>query len=169
MAYAPKQNVIDARALSSNLLAFITTTQADALTWANKGTPLKVFQQITVSVANRNQPVFPSLAVADQSVAVDFEADVLQGGYRVRYEVMISSPSSEILPELAKKYAYALESMIANINTSVFLGSQTTISNSRLSSIETKYSELQTNEQHNAYLQVFQTQADFILWADPYN
>lgn len=163
MTWAPKKQIIDTRFIGRNILSYVSANQVEALNWANDGTDLKSFKQFSESIANRANPIFPSLAILSDGNAMAFDSDVLKSGYEITFEVMISGTDAPNLPLLARKYKHALESILLNISRENLL-QDTTIRDSQVSSIETQFDELKTNEMQNSFLQMFQTTVTYMFY-----
>jgi hypothetical protein len=169
MSWNPKIQIIDTRFIGRNILAFVETNDEEALLWANDNTPLKEFQQLTESVANRIKPIYPSLAIEREGNATDYRGDILPGGYEITLEALIYGTDASALPPMAKKYAYALESMLANVTgAEMFEGTSQQIV-VKLVEIETQYDEIgAANKMKTAFIQEFRTKAVFSLHATAY-
>lgn len=163
MAFVQTKKVVDTRFIGANILQFIRDNQAEVLTIANGGTALKSFQQIVDSIANRANPMFPSLAIESEGSATEFDSDVLGSAYRVTFEAMIYGTNASALPSLAKKYAYALELMLINIPRATLLANSG-LTDLAVRSIETDHDPLKTNDNHTEFFQVFQTRIIYNIW-----
>lgn len=168
MAYAPTQKVIDTRFIGRNILAYVEATQEEALPWANDGEDLKTFQQFADSLANRLKPVMPSIAIADDSQATIFDGDVLQPVYRIVFEVMIGGANPNGLFTQAKRYAYALESLLLNIPSATVTADSENLISVKPSTFETDFDAIGVNDSKNYFMQMFQTKATYLLTASAY-
>src|SRR4051812_40772376 len=103
MPWTPTYNVINARSITDNLLAYFAANQVDALNWANGGSGLKSFQKFSDSVANRNTPVYPAIAYSDDNDALNFgDGGIDSGIYVVSYEVMVQNPNPDVATSEAR-------------------------------------------------------------------
>lgn len=134
------------------------------LTWVEFAAARKKFEMFLDSLANRDLPIFPSLIILDDGNATDFDSDVLQSAYKATFEIMVSGKIAANVPGAAKRYAYALESMLRNIPRSSMLFGVTGITDARCSGIETSYDMLKNNEQKTVFYQLFQTEVIYDIW-----
>jgi len=168
MSWNPRQKIIDTRFLGQNILSFVADNQADALEWANGGEPLKELQEFAVSIANRNAPVLPSIAIADDGNATDFGSDVLKSAYEITLEIMVGNASATDAANMARCYKHALESMLLNIpKTDLFAGAEILL-DFRISGIETGFDEIKASKSKNYFMQMFQTKVIYELYASAY-
>src|SRR5687767_6304164 len=138
MAWTPTNKVINTRILASNILTFIAANQTDALTWANGAPGMINFQDINDSVANRNNPIFPAIALRDDDDAADYTGDLIEPAYSATFEVMVESSVPSTAVTKARVYSLALSSMLRNM-TSAELTSGLTEVFAVLVSIETGF------------------------------
>ena len=164
MSWTPRNKIIDTRFIGRNILQFVKDNDEDALNWANGGTNLKEFQQFSESIANRSKPIFPSVAIVADSNATNFDSDLLASGYEITLEVMVHGAVAADVPLLARRYKHALESLLRNIPSGTLLTGTSTVLDSRVSSIETQFDELKTNDMQNSFLQMFQTKVVYMFY-----
>lgn len=169
MSWNPAQNTIDTTQFEANLLEFIAAYQTDALAWANGGDALKPFVFLADNLANPNNPKFPSLVVTGESENIPVDDDAIETVYRIEFEAVMAGNSAALVHALAKKYALALKSMLANISMNEINANVSGTLITKPSQISTSFSELHSNEQETLFFQVFQTRATYRLWASSYH
>lgn len=167
MAWTPTNKVINARVIAANILAFIAANQTEALTWANGSTGLLDFQEIEDSVANRDSPLFPSLALQDDNDAADYTGDMIDAVYSATFEIMIENSSPAAAVTQARVYATALSSLLANMDNNDLTSGMTGIT-AVLQTIETGFEEIKANDMQNSFLQVFQIRPTFSVVGGSY-
>lgn len=161
MAWTPTETIIHARAIPDNLLAYIEANQEDALVWAS-GSAMKPIAEFSSTVANRDVPVFPSIAYSDDNDAADYTETLPIGAYSVVLEVMVNNSDPSIAVTQARSYAKAIVSMIRNCPPASLLPN-TGLSVATLQTIETGFDPIKTNEMQNDFLQMFQIRAVYNL------
>jgi hypothetical protein len=165
MPWTPTYNVINARSITDNLLAYFAANQVDALNWANGGSGLKSFQKFSDSVANRNTPVYPAIAYSDDNDALNFgDGGIDSGIYVVSYEVMVQNPNPDVATSEARKYARAISSMIRNCPASTLMAN-TDADAVVIDTLEVGFDPIKTNATQNDFMQTFQVRATYLLTA----
>lgn len=167
MAWTPTNKVINTRTLASNILAFIAANQAEALEWANGAAGMIAFQDINDSVANRNNPVYPSIALKDDNDEVVIDDDILQPAYSVTFEVVIENQHPSTAVTKARVYDFALKSMLRNMTSAELTNGLSGIT-ATLLILESGFREIQTNDSQNDFFQVFEIRATFRLTGAAY-
>lgn len=168
MAWTPKINVIDARKLDANILAFIEANQVEAMIWANGGIVLKVFQQLSNSIANRSKPIYPSLAIFSESTATQFDGDILRCVYQLRIESVIYSNVAAEAAGLSKIYGHALESMLGNVTGAVLTGGAASMTAS-LERLDTNYTDLKWTKGTSNFYREIETRATYSIQGQAQN
>jgi hypothetical protein len=64
---------------------------------------------------------------------------------------------------MAKKYAFALESLLRNIPKTDLQSGNSQIQQIVFNALQTEFDELKTNDAQNAFMQMFQTKATYFL------
>jgi hypothetical protein len=162
----PEIAVLHARAIPSNLLAFITNTtyQRQALNYFG-GSELPLIENLSQSVANRVAilPIFPAIAFVDDNDAQAFEGDLINGGYSATFELMIQNADPDTAVLNARVYDYAIKSMIANIAHADLIEGTGCVT-ARLDSIEAGFDEIKAHEdRENDWLQRSQIKVTYLL------
>ena len=165
MAWTPTFKVLRPAKIANNLLAYIATNQADALSWATGGTALRPIQEFSDSTANRTSPVYPSIARASNEGADDDTEDYLPAAFSLIFEVMIQNADPSTAVTEAENYEAAIKSMIRNCPDATVMAN-TGIANVVLESIETSFDEIKTNEMQNDFLQVFQLRLTYTMFGE---
>lgn len=163
MSWTPAQNVIDFTAVIDNLLGYIEANDADALAWANGGEPLEEFAEFYSSITGRIATKFPQLIVLSQAHSVEEgetdNGEVLVVKLPLVFEGAIKGRNAEEACNTAKRYSYALESMLVNI-PSLSLTGDADITAS-LTEYATRYDEPGQLNKSSSWLQVFQTRCEY--------
>jgi len=163
MAWTPTVNILRSRAIAENLLAYISANQADAILWAN-GTPIRAIAQFSDSVANRTNPVYPSIAIESTEDAQVFGEDIHDGAFIVTFEVLVESASPTTAVSEAKVYDTAIKSMIANIPAAtIATGTGAIIGTIVLQSTESGFDDIKSNDMENDFCQPLKIKASFTL------
>lgn len=153
MAWEPTAQVFDFTQTVANLLEYISDNGSDAIDWASGDTSLPGFAKLYPNAPGRLIQEFPALVVLSQDFETDLTGDVLTAGLRLKFESFVSGPNLDDLVLTAKKYAMALESMLANIPSDT-LGAGTFAS---LFEIGTALDVSGQFQQGNSWLAIFQT------------
>jgi hypothetical protein len=164
MTYTPARVVVTPRAIPDNILAWAidATRQADALTWAGNGN-LKLIKEYSKSVANRLQPVYPSVAFAQDDDAQDLSQTALTAAYSATFEFSVQNAVPDTAVTNARVYARAFMSLFANCPDATLLAN-TGARSVALHTMETSFDPIKTNEQQNDFLQQFQVRVTYALW-----
>lgn len=121
MVWNPTERATDIRAISPNLLAYFRTNQTQALNWANSGTGLADFAVIYNTNEGLLYTIFPNLMVFRERHRSRFT----DGGQDIEYSFdfiyEVAGADATALRVNAKKYGYALESMILNIPSATLM------------------------------------------------
>jgi len=163
MAWTPTINVLRSRQIAENILAYIATNQADAILWAN-GTAIRTLQQISDSVANRVNPIYPSIAIRDSEDGQIFGNDIHDAAFNVVFEVVAESPVPATAVAEAKVYDTAIKSMIANISAATIAADTSAIVGTIvLQEILSKFEDIKINDAQNDFFQPLTITASFTL------
>lgn len=168
MSWQPTQQVIDVSPVIDNILAYIAANQGEANTWAfgNTVDDLHLYPNVTGRTATK----FPQLIVIAHrhrgEAGETDNGDVLMITLETLFEVAVSGKDHTQLVIDARKYAHALESMLANITTEDISAD---ISHAYVESYETSFDEIgQGGKSASSWLQIFQTRCEFKLIASAY-
>lgn len=166
MTWTPTLQTISARAIATNLLEYVTNQarQKQALAWAGDGN-LPLITKFSRSVANRSQPVYPSIAFVEDNDFVDHGNDVLPGVYSVTFELNVQNADPDTAALRAGIYTKALTSMILNCDT--LLDDTGAIAGS-VATLETGYEPIKTNDRQNDFLQQVQIRVGVTMTAGAY-
>jgi hypothetical protein len=117
MVWSPSKAATDIRPLSPNLLAYIATNQTAALRWANGNLDGLVNFAVIYNTdeGSHQNSIFPNLQVFGERHNTRFGDDGLHVEYSLAFIYEITGTDATQLRKDAKKYGYALESMIVNI------------------------------------------------------
>src|SRR5687768_12373809 len=121
MPWTPKKKVVDLTKIVDNLLTYLAAQDTDALVWTQPlvDPPLAPFAAFYSNASGRLATKFPQLIVLDQEHAAEEaeteDGDVLVIPFVLTLEVAITGSNTDTLVANTKKYALALESMLANI------------------------------------------------------
>lgn len=166
MAWTPTHGIINARAIASNLLTYFETNQVDALAWANGGSGLIPFQRIENSIGNMNEPFYPAIMFSQDNDAADYTEELVDAGYSVTFEVMITNPDPNTAVSQARVYEAAIKSMIRNCPQSTYTANTGALaSGAVLRTLEAGFDPIKSNENRNDFLQQFQVRATYTLTA----
>lgn len=163
MAWTPPTNVIDLSQIADNLLGYIEANQEDALEWANSGPGLNPFAKLYTNASGRLQTIFPSLMILSQTCETDLSGSTLIAGLELALEGTIGGPNADELVADTKKYAKAMESMLANIPSADLTANSDPAMTAELFEIETRLDILRGQARPTAFLQIFQTRCVFRL------
>ena len=168
MAFDPQFAIVTPEAIPDNLLAFIAdaTRQKEALTLAGLSS-LKLIKNRTSTVANRLNPVYPSIAFVDDNDAADYAEDVIQSAYSATFEVSIQHKNPDVAVSQARIYRRALKLLIRNIPDADVL-TDTGCTTAVLQTMEGGFDAIKTNEKQNDFLQTFQLRMTYTLTASAY-
>jgi hypothetical protein len=165
MPWTPRKQVIDLTPIADNLLGYIGTNDADSLEWANEGPGLDQFAKLYTNASGRLQTQFPSLMVLSQEMETDLAGEVLVSGVQLTLEATITGPDADTLVADTKKYARAVESMLANIPSATLTANCSPAHQANLVEIETRLDILRGQANPSAFLQIFQTRCVYRLTA----
>lgn len=166
MPYTPTFTVLHTRAIADNLLAYVATNQADALTWAGGGS-LRTIKQFSNSVANRAVPVFPSIAFVDDTDAQSFDNDLVNAAYSVTFEVLTQHANPNTAVSEARTYAKMLLSIFRNCPVATWIA-DSGADQGYIDSAEVGFAEIKTNDAQNEFMQEFQIRLTFQLTGSAY-
>jgi hypothetical protein len=162
MAWTPTYSILAPRAIASNLLAWFSTNQTEAILWANAGTALRPLKSIADALADPSNPVFPALQFLDDNDAADYSGDQGIGSYSVTFECMVQSAVPATAIQEARVYDKAIKSMIRECPDATLLSNSGAVA-INLQTIEGGFDPIKTNDLQNDFLQVFQVRAVFLL------
>ncbi len=163
MAWSPRTNIITARAIPDNLVTYCldATRQRDALTWAG-GTTLKLIKTAQNSLAERDKPIYPCIAFANDEDAQDAE-DMITAVYPVTFELRIQNSDPDDAVTNARKYAKAFMSMLANCPISTLIAN-TGANSAAMRTMETKFEPIKAHtERKNDFRQDVTIRSTFEL------
>jgi len=159
MSWTPTGKVINTRLIAANILTFIAANQVEALAWTNA--TLIPFQDIKDSVANRTNPVYPSIALRDDNDEGSYDGDFLQIAYRATFEAVIENPNPSIAVQNARLYNLALCSMLKNMTLTDLKTGINNVSSIDLKTMETGFDEIKANPQQNSFAQFFEVRVTY--------
>jgi hypothetical protein len=163
MAWTPKHKIIDTRPFIENLLTFVENNQEDAFLWANPTDGLKPFAGIYNSAEGRVIDLFPNLlAVNDRIETPPFLGDVITSVWTVGLEIALEGSDATKLTIEARKYEYALRSILANIGQSNLLADATKAAITSIDVTDTIFDVIGKGIK-SKYTQVFQMTARFVI------
>jgi hypothetical protein len=165
MPWTPTKQVIDLSPVVDNLLGYFEANDADALAWANGGDALPEFEKFYSNASGRLQTIFPSLMVLSQESETDLAGEVNVAGLQLTLEATITGSNADQLVADSKKYARAVESMLANIPSATLTDGCSPDHQSHLFEIETRLDILRGQANPSAFLQIFQTRCVYRLTA----
>jgi hypothetical protein len=113
MPWTPKYNALNLRAIADNLETFWEANQADVFTWLGEPT-LPHIKRFSDSIANKDVPVYPAVAFANDSDQIEYTGDVMEAVYAVTFQLMVVNLDPDVAVQDARKYAAALASMTVN-------------------------------------------------------
>lgn len=168
MAWVPQKQVIDLTLIVSNLLSYIGTNDADALAWSNGGTALAQFAGLYPNATGRLSTLFPQIIVLDQEHLSEEseteEGDVLVVKLALTLEIALTGPNADTLVLTTKKYAMALESMLANIPAATLTAGSLVQTHASLTRLQTAFDQVQGAAKNaSSWLQIFQTRVEYQL------
>jgi hypothetical protein len=164
VSWSPRNNIIDLDKIVENLFAFMTTNQTDAILWANNNVALTAFAKLYPSARGRLSTVFPCLMLLKKNIVTDFSGDLVQASISLIFEAQIQGGNVDVIVEKAEKYAKAVESMLINIPMKDLTNGALNLQSGDIENIETEYDLLRSNKGNTVYLQVFQTQIEYIIY-----
>lgn len=168
MSYTPTVQVVDLTSVIDNILAYITATQTDAHSWAfGKAMP---DYTLYPNVTGRTATKFPQLMVVrHQHRGEEGETangDVLVITLELLLEGAVSGRNHEQLVKDARTYAYALESMLANMTKDDI---STDLSAAYLETYASTFDEVGRGGLNaSSWIQMFQTACEFKLITSRY-
>lgn len=164
MSWNPTQQIINLAPILDNLLGYIADNQGDAHKFANDDDAMDDYT-IYPNATGRLATKFPQLLVlrhghAGESAETE-NGDVLVITWRLLFEGAVSGRDTDELVVTARRYAYALESMLANIPTASL---STDISHAFLANYSTEFDQIgQGGKSASSWVQVWQTACEFKL------
>ncbi len=168
MAWTPAIQVADLTKIADNILSYIETNDADALFWANDSVALPEFAKLYSNASGRLATLFPQLIVLDQEHLTEEgttdEGDVLVIPVALTLEVAITGSNADVLTLTTKKYAKALESMLANITSAELTNGMATNTFAECTSLQTAFDVIQGYQKAaSSWMQIFQTRVTYKL------
>lgn len=161
MVWSPHYQVVDYSQVADNLLTYIDANQTEALNWANGGSGLADFAKFYTNAVGRLQTTFPSLMVLAYRAETNLEGDLLESGMQITMEGTVSGNDTDQLVQDAKRYAKAVESMVANIPSAALTANSDPAMTARLFEVESVFDILRPWT--SGYLQIFQTRCIYVL------
>jgi hypothetical protein len=165
--WTPTKQVIDLTPIAENLLSFIEANDEDALVWAG-GVDLAEFAATYTNASGRLQTRFPCLMVLAQESETDLAGEANIAGFQMTLEGTVSGPEPNQLVSDTKKYAKAVESMLANIPSATLTAGCDPPNTATLFEIETRLDILRGIATPSAYLQIFQIRCVYQLIAQAF-
>jgi hypothetical protein len=159
MAWTPDFKVIDQRTLAENILGYLEANQTDALAWA--GTGLRDFVRFYTNASGRLATEFPCLMILTQNLETDLTGDQLQGDLQLVLEGALSGSDTDQLVADAKKYAMAVESMLANIPSTTVATDANQYHKVFITELETRHDIIKTIT--SGFLQIFQVRVRYAV------
>jgi len=159
--WTPTSNVFDLTLVVDNLLSYIAANNGAALRWANGGVALPEFVYLYPNAPGRLISKFPALIVIDQAYQTSLDSDILIAALQLKFEGCVSGPNLDELVLKTKKYAMALESMLANVPSATITGSAT--KHGALHEIGSNFDLTGQLKHANSYLAIFQTKCLYKL------
>lgn len=169
MTWAPKNKVVDLTTVVDNLLGYIDANQSDAHKWANGGAAMPDYKKLYPNASGRLAAIFPQLLVLNQEHSAEdsetADGDLLIIRVALTLEGTMTGPNEDELVLTAKKYALALESMLANVNSASLTANANQIMHSHLMTYATVFDLIAGygNKKASSWLQMFQTKCEFRL------
>ena len=157
--WTPENKVLDVVNVVDNLLAYIGDNQTDALEWANGGTPMDDFASLYPNAPGRLISKFPALICLSQAYETDLTGDLLIAGLELKFEGAVTGPNLDDLTLNTKRYAMAVESMLANVPSATLSAGATNTIQATLFEIGTAFDLTGQLKTANSFLAIFQTKA----------
>ena len=164
MSYSPTKRVMHAPQIAANLLTFIKANNADAISWAISQLGLTLtlpeLKDVSDSIANRANPVFPSIAFSDDNSAARTDNDTNKNAYSVMFEVMVVSPDANQAVINARVYEMAIIQMINDIPKSDLLNKTNAAPAAiTLEGWDVGFDKIKRHGTQEVYMQKFQVKA----------
>src|SRR4051812_27600224 len=118
-AWDPQVNVFDESIIVSNISTWLQANQIEALKWANGGVALPSIKNFYVSP--RTVTDFPTLSFLQSSHDSDWVNDILEIKLELMIEIALIHGNRDTAAAYVKRYAMAIESMLANMPETTFL------------------------------------------------
>lgn len=162
MTWAPQYKVADVTEVVDNLITYFEANQSDALEWA--GVEDGGFARFYPNAPGRLISKFPSLVFLDQRYETDLSGDALLVGLELRMEGCVTGGNLDTLTLTTKRYAMAMESMLANVPSATLTDS----GHATLFEIETGYDLAGQLKNANSFLAIFGIRCLYKIVASAY-
>lgn len=154
-----ERKVFDFTGVVENILDYIEEYNEEALVWA--GAPAVPFETLYPNAPGRLITQFPTLVCLAQGYETDLQGDALLAGLALKFEGCVTGPHLDDLVLTTKKYAMAVESMLANISSEDLTAGFKNTTTGALIEIASDFDLAGQLQDATNYLAIFQTKCAY--------